>query len=127
MPAIYPMPIKNARLQVVVDALDAGSGPGVLVIGTAALAGAVGILASIPFLKPSMTIVDGVATLNGVPIETVGVGNGLAVKAELRDSDGNVVVSGLRVGLANTDVLISIQDVSSGQSFSVLSGTIRHL
>lgn len=126
MAIIYNATLKNTRLQDVINAVDAGASFGVLVIGTSALAGATGVLATITLPKPSATKAGGVLTLSGVPLTTTATAAGTAAKAELRDSIGTVVASGLTVGTTGADIIINATAISVGQTVQLNSGTITH-
>lgn len=119
---VYSNAVRAARSQAVIDAI----GPaGVLVIGTAALAGATGVLASIPLDNPSFTNVNGVMTMANPPRTVNASGTGLAAKAEIRHSSGTVIVSGLTVGSVGTeDVVINSTSISTGQSVQATVGSI---
>jgi hypothetical protein len=110
----------------VLTAIDAGAGPGTLVIGTSALSGATGVLATIPLADPSASVAAGVLTLLGMPKSAAAVAAGTAAKAEIRDSNGTVVVSGLTVGTSATDIIINSVAISVGQTIQINSGTITH-
>lgn len=126
MAVTYSTTAKNNRLQAVIDLLDAGGGPAVLVIGTSALSGGTGVLATIPLADPCATKSGGVLTLAGMPKSATASGTGTAAKAELRDSDGTVVVSGLTVDTSAADIIINAVEISSGQTVQITSGTITH-
>lgn len=126
MSIVYSTTVKNTRLQAVIDAVDAGAGFGTLVIGTAALSGATGVLATIPLAKPSATKTGGVLTISGVPISANATATGTAAKAELRDSTGAVIASGLTVGTSASDVIVVTTAITSGQPVTLTSGTITH-
>lgn len=120
----YSTAVKNARLQAVVDAIGAA---GELVIGTAALAGTgTGVLARVPFANPSFTVAGGVMTAGALPRTITAIAAGTAAKAEFRHTDGTVVVSGLTVGTAATDIIINATAVSVGQTVQLTVGTITH-
>lgn len=124
MPIVYPNVIKNARLQVVVDALGAN---GAIIIGTAALAaGGAGVLATVPLNNPSFTINNGVMTLANAPRQVNASATGIAAKAQLRDGGGTIVVDGLTVGTSGADVTINATEISIGQTVQVTAGTITH-
>jgi hypothetical protein len=122
----YSIAVKNARLQLVVNAIDAGAGVGVLVLGTAALSGATGLLVAIPLAKPSFVVAAAAMTMLGVPLAALSTGAGVAALAELRDSAGNVIVSGLTVGVAGTDIILAAPSISIGQLLQDISSTITH-
>lgn len=134
MSVVYALALKNARLQLVSDRI-AGKLPaastgaataGVLVIGTTALAGATGVLASIPLPLAPFVVAAGVATLQGVPLTANAVLTGTAAKAELRDHAGNVIVSGLTVGTAGTNITVADTAFVAGAPVFVIAGTITH-
>lgn len=119
----YSTTVKNARLQAVVDAIGTA---GVLVIGTSALSGATGVLASIPFANPAFNVAGGAMTVNSLPRTVVATGAGTAAKAEFRNNAGTVIASGLTVGLSGTDVIINALSISVGQTVQCTVGTITH-
>lgn len=108
------------------ESVDSGAGFGVLVIGTSSLNGATGVLATIPLQKPSFSISGKVATLLGVPLTATASAGGTAALAELRNSAGNVIYSGLTVGTSGTHIIVANTTISSGQTITVSSGTLTH-
>ncbi len=136
MSVTYPTNVKNNRLKMVFlsgavtpasgDNVDANSGVGNIIIGTSALSGATGVLATIPLPKPSASIASGVATLLGTPLSAAASATGTAAKAEIRDSAGNVIISGLTVGTSGSDINLNSTSISSGQTVTITSGTITH-
>lgn len=106
--------------------VDANSGSGQLVIGTSALSGATGVLATITLAKPSFSLSAGVATLLGVPLSATASATGTANKAEIRDSAGTVIISGLTVGTSGSDINLNSVAISSGQTVTMNSGSITH-
>ena len=122
MSVTYSAAVKTSRMQVVRDAINAGSGPGVLQIGTAAMAA---VLASIPLTDP-VTVSGAVLTALAAPATVAASGSGTAAAARIRDSDGNDVVTGLTVGLSASDVLVDSTSVTSGQDVTANSATITH-
>lgn len=121
----YSTTVKNSRLSAVVTALGA---TGKLVIGTSALAGAVGVLVEVPFSNPAFNVAAGAMTVNALPRTTVAAATGIANKVELRDGAGTVVASGLTIGLTGSgaDVIINALEISMGQDVQVTVGTITH-
>jgi hypothetical protein len=126
MAIVYSTTVKNNRLQKVIDNMDAAASFATLVIGTASLSGATGVLATITLPKPSATISAGVLTLSGVPITTTATATGTAAKAELRDSTGLTIASNLTVGTTGTDIIINATAVSVNQTVQLNSGSITH-
>jgi hypothetical protein len=126
----YATATANARLAATFTAavsgqsVDGGAGFGQLVIGTASLSGATGVLATVPLPKPSVSIASKVATMLGVPLTATPSANGTAALAEFRDSAGNTIVSGLTVGTSGTNITVSTTAFSTGIPVSVNSGAI---
>lgn len=134
MSVVYANAVKDNRLNVVNDAVNAktysaGTGAGSvgsLVIGTSALSGATGVLATVMLRNPAFTEAAQVLTLAGVPLTAIASATGTAALAEIRDNSGATVVSGLTVGAGGTDIIVSSTSVTSGQTITVTSGTITH-
>lgn len=134
MAVTYSAAVKTNRLSNVVDAIAGktyASGTGVgaagtLVIGTSALSGATGVLATITLQNPPATVSGSVMTIAGTPLSATAGATGTAALAELRNSSGTVIVSGLTVGTTGTDIIISSTSISSGQTVTLSSGTITH-
>lgn len=124
MPVIYNSAVKNNRLSQVVNAIDAGAGVGLLNIGTAGMST---MLAQIPLVKPSFSILAGVMTMLGIPVSTPSaLATGNAASATFSDSLGNVVVTGLTVGTANADIILNSIDIQVNQEVRVTAGAITH-
>jgi hypothetical protein len=125
MAVTYPTTIKDARLQVVLDAISAGAGAGVLQIGTAAMAS---VLAEFTLTDPAGTISAGVLTLDFDPdiSDSSANNSGTAAAARIRDSNGNDVVTGLTVGTSGTDIVLDSVGITAGQTVTITSGTITH-
>jgi hypothetical protein len=132
----YNSTVKTNRMRTTRDAIDSktfvvGSGAGSagsLVIGTSALSGAIGVLATVPLPNPSGSEAAGVLTLLGVPLSAVASAGGLAALAELRNNAGTVIVGGLTVGESGSgaDIIIGESTIVAGQTVQVNSGTITH-
>lgn len=118
----YAAAVKTSRMQVVRDAINAGSGPGKLRIFTAAYAS---LLADVPLTDP-VTVAADVLTLLAAP-STIAAGNtGTAAIARIVDSDNNMVAEGLTVGTSGTDVVLDSTNVTSGQDVTINTATITH-
>lgn len=134
MAVVYTTTLKNNRMQLVADLIAsktavASTGTalaGYLVIGTSALSGGTGILATVTLSATPGTVSSGVLTLSGVPLQATASGTGTAALAEFRNNAGTTIVSGLTVGTSGTDIIINSTSISSGQAVQVTSGTITH-
>jgi hypothetical protein len=138
MPIVYSDTLKTNRLQIMSDrvagklaAAATGSAlAGQLVIGTASLSGATGVLATIA-LPTTPFVVSGsgtvIATLQGVPLSVAASGTGTAAKAEIRQNNGTTVeVSGLTVGTSGADINLTSVSITATQTVTVTSGVITH-
>ena len=134
MSVTYSTAAGNARLNVALNATSTAAGAsvngqtaggGLLVIGTGSLSGATGVLCTITLSStPPFTQSNKVATLQGVPLSASPSANGTAALAELRDSAGNTVISGLTVGTSASDIIVSTTALTTTVPVSVTSGTI---
>jgi len=119
----YNTTVKNARMTDVRDAIDAGAGPGVLELCSAAYAA---VLASITLDDPCGSVSAAVLTFSGVPLATVGLADGTAVLARFTDSTGTVVADGLTVGTSGTNVVLNTTGIETGKPVIITSATITH-
>jgi hypothetical protein len=119
----YSTAVANARLDQVSAALEAGSGPGVLQIGSAAMAS---VLVEIPLDDPIAAASSRVLALLAAPETAEAIASGTAAAARLVDSDDNVIASGLTVGTSGTDVVLDSTAITSGQNVTVNSAAITH-
>lgn len=135
MAVTYLASLRTNRLNLVVNALGTATAPtisttgtltGTLVIGTSALSGATGVLATITLNTTPATVSGDTLTISGVPLSATASATGTAALAELRRNDGTVIVGGLTVGTSGTNVIISSTAITSGQTVQVTSGTITH-
>lgn len=135
MAVTYLTSLRTNRLNLVVNALGTATAPtisvtgtlaGTLVIGTSALSGATGVLATINLSTTPATVSGDVLTISGVPLSATASATGTAALAELRNNAGTVIVGGLTVGTSATNVIISSTAITSGQTVQVTSGTITH-
>lgn len=125
MTIIYSLSAINARLQGVITTIDAGSSNGVLVL----LAGGTTV-STVTLAKPSGTVNGGVLTFTGPLSDPSASGTGIVTTARVRDSNGNVIISGFSVAPTGgtADIIISnglnSTLVTAGQVIQVLAGQI---
>lgn len=130
----YSNTVRDNRLNVVNDAVNsktfvAGSGAGSagqLVIGTSALSGATGVLATIPLPNPAFSEASQALTMAGVPLSATASAAGTAALAEIRNNAGTTIISGLSVGTSGTDVIIGSTTITSGETVTCTSCVISH-
>ena len=110
-------------MQAVITAVDANAAPATLEIGTASMGAVLGI---ITLAKPSFTESGGVLTMAGAPKSGTASSTGTAAAARIKDGGGNVIVSGLTVGVSGSDINLGSVSVASGQQVTLSSGSITH-
>src|SRR5688500_7357753 len=123
MAVIYSTEVANNRLAVTRDAIDAGGGPGKLQIGNLGFGT---VLAELTLQDPCGFIMNRVLTFTPPPLLSGGAADGSAVAARFVDSNGVVVISGLTVGTAGTDILLSSTTITTGEPVELLSATLTH-
>jgi hypothetical protein len=125
MAVTYSSAAKEDRLQAVIALIDAGSGAGTLEIGTTSMAS---VLAILTLADPCGTASGGTLTFDFDPDITDSSANntGTAAEARIKDSDGNVIISGLTVGTSGTDIILDSTSITTGQSVTLTTGTITH-
>lgn len=120
----YNAATKTARLNAVVSAIDAGSGAGTLEICTDAYGS---VLATITLADPCGTVSGGTLTFSGFPrSDTSADASGAAALARIKDSDGTVIIDGLTVGTAATDIILGSTTITAGNEVQLTSATITH-
>jgi hypothetical protein len=132
----YSAALKTNRLQDVVDLLGsktiaASTGSfvaGQIVIGTGALSGATGVLATIPTKTTPGSVSGSVLTIDCTAggLTANASATGTAALAELRNNAGTVIASGLTVGTSATDIILNSTSITSGQAVTITAGTITH-
>ncbi len=128
MTVTYSSGLKTTRMTAVITAVDAGSAAGYMEICTAGYAT---VLATITLADPSFTESGGTITMAGVPKSDTDADNtGTAALARIKDSDGNVVISGLTVGVSGDsptpDVTLNSTSITQHQTVTITAGTITH-
>lgn len=104
-------------------AIDAGSAAGKLKIGTTAMGT---ILATIALTDPCGSVTGDVLTLTMPHSDTSADNTGTAAAATITDSDDNIIVSGLTVGLSAANVILDSLSITSGQTVTITAGTLTH-
>lgn len=118
----YVAAVRNSRLNVVRDALDAGAGAGLLRIydGTRPATGgtATTLLAELTFSDPSAgNASGGVLTFNAITADTSANATGTATWWRGVDSTGAAVVDG-NCGTSGSDMNLNSTSISSGVQVS---------
>lgn len=125
MGVVYYSTLRTSRMTAVRDAIDQGSGPGYIRIGTTAMGS---ILATIPLQDPCGSVSGDVLTLNTTPAleDTAADNSGTAAAADIRDSNNVTIVSGLTVGTSGTNIVLDSVSITAGQRVQITSATITH-
>ena len=120
MAVVYSLAVRNARLQVVANAIDAGPGNGLLLVKTAGG----NMISTIVLDKPCGVVAGGVLTFSGLPRTDPGAAfGGVAALGQLADSTGLVVADGLTITTAGGggDIIISQNPVNAGDVVSLIA------
>jgi hypothetical protein len=123
MAVVYSTAVKNSRLTVVRDAIDAGASAGVLEIGTTGMGT---VLATIPLADPSGSVSAGVLSLTMPQSDTNADATGTAAEARIKDSNGTTIVSGLTVGTSGANINLSSVGITAGDTVTLNSASITH-
>ena len=124
MPVTYNTTLKSTRMTDVVTAIDAGSPPGYLEIGTSAMGT---VLSTIHFATTCGSVTSGVLTFGSTPLTDSSAANsGTAAAAEVFNAAGTVIISGLSVGLSGTDIVLSSTAIVAGQPVTLTAASITH-
>jgi len=125
MPPVYSTTCINARLQGVVSTIDGGGGAGKLIL----LAGGTPV-STITLQTPSGSASGGVLTFNTPLTDSAAAGTGTVTTAVIEDFSGNIVVSGLTVGIPLSGADITISNglnntlIQTGQAVQLLTAQI---
>lgn len=120
----YNITVRNNRLQQALNAIDAGTGHGVLRLLDP---GGV-ILSSLALAKPCAAIAGGLMNFLGLSlIDPAAAASGLATRARIEDSTGTVVIDGLTVSTSTgADIILAPTNaIAAGQTIAIQSGTIQ--
>jgi hypothetical protein len=123
MGVIYAAALRTVRMTAVRDAIDAGSGPGTLEIGTAGMASTLAVLT---LSDPCGTVSGDILTFSAITQDSSADASGTAAAARIKDSTGAVVISGLTVGSSAADIIVSSTAITAGQVVPLTSAAITH-
>lgn len=125
MAITYTAAVKTARMQTVIDQIDASATAGTLEIGTTGMAS---VLAVLTLTDPCGTAAAGVLTFDFDPdiSDSSADASGTAAEARIKNGDGTVVISGLTVGTSGTDIVLDSVSITAGQTVTLATGTITH-
>lgn len=123
MPVKYSLPVKNARLQAVIDAIGRG---GKLKIGTDGMGQ---VLATVELDSPAFEEPeDGYMILASTPRKDLAADRtGKAEAAIITDAKGSIIVDGLTVSEGEGgDIELSSVNIRADQEVRITSGIITH-
>jgi hypothetical protein len=123
MPPVYTTPLINTRLNDVKTTIDAGGGPGFCNFrdGSNAL-----LAACVMQGPPCGAVAGGVLTFATPWTAAQAVATGVPATAQITDSTGTLVISGLTVGTtpALFDIVMSEPQLTVGKTVIIQSATI---
>jgi hypothetical protein len=125
MAITYPVNVKQARMQATLDLIDKQTAAGKFVIYDASNV----VICSLPLSKPSAvvtTVSNAVSLQFTVPFSVISDNAGTADHAAIVDGNGNPVITGLRVGTSNADVILASTTIAAGANVQITSAVITH-
>ena len=114
----YSIPIKNARLGIVRDALNGGRLEILSDIGSR--------IASIELEKVSGSVLIGSLVFSGFPKFAMAETGGKASAARLVSAGGEITASGLTLGLSGADVIMENIEIDAANVVRIDRAEIRH-
>jgi len=123
MAVTYSSTVKDNRMTQVLNAIDGGAGAGYIEICSAAYAS---VLATITLSDPCGSVSSAVLTLTMPKSDTNADATGTAAIARIKDSSGNIIVSGLTVGAGSGDINLSSVSITAGDTVTLNSATLTH-
>ena len=123
MAVTYATSLKTTRMTAVRDAIDAGSGAGTIEIGTSGMAT---VLAVLTLSDPCGSVSGDTLTFSAITSDSSADATGTAAEARIKDSSGNVIVSGLTVGTSGANINLNTTSITAGGTVSLSSGSLTH-
>jgi hypothetical protein len=127
MTIAFASAIRNNMLTQIVNAIDAGAGPGLVRIYDGARPATGGaattLLAELTMSDPSGAVAAGVLTLNAITDDSAANATGTATWFRIVDSTGAFVIDG-DAGLAGSDLNMDDVTLTAGQVVKITSFTI---
>lgn len=123
MAVTYSNTVKDNRMTQVLNAIDAGASFGYIEICSAAYAS---VLATIVLSDPCGSVAAQALTLTMPKSDLLADNTGTAAIARIKDSDGNIAVSGLTVGAGSGDINLSSVAFTAGDTVTLNSAVITH-
>lgn len=123
MAVTYSNTVKDNRMTQVLNAIDGGAGAGYIEICSAAYAS---VLATIALSDPCGSVGTQALTLTMPKSDTNADATGTAAIARIKDSVGNIIVSGLTVGAGSGDINLSSVAITAGDTVTLNSAVITH-
>jgi hypothetical protein len=123
LPVNYSTVVRTNRLQIVINAIDAGPSNGFMRLTDAGG----NVLSSLQLARPCAVASNGVMTFNGLSlIDPAAAASGVALGCRFEDSTGTVVMSGLTVGTGSTSEVIfsPTNNIIAGQTVAITAATI---
>jgi len=123
MAVIYAAALRTTRMNDVVAAIDAGASAGTIEICSASYAA---VLATLTLSDPCGSVSGDVLTFSAITADSSADNTGTAAIARIKDSDANIIVSGLTVGTSGTNIVLNSVSITAGQTVSLTSATLTH-
>jgi hypothetical protein len=123
MGVIYRASLRTTRMNDVKTDIDSGAGAATLEIGTAGFGS---VLSIVTLADPCGSVAGDVLTFT-MPQSDLSIDNtGTAAEARIKESAGTIIVSGLTVGVAASNIIVNSVAFSAGATFTISSATLTH-
>jgi hypothetical protein len=120
----YNVTVRTNRLQQAINAIDAGPSSGFLRL----LDPLGNVLSSLQLARPSATVLNGIATFNGLAlIDPAAAAGGTIAGGRIEDSTGTIVISGLSASTpgSTADIIFAPTNIiSAGQTVAITAASI---
>lgn len=123
MAVTYSNTVKDSRMTQVLNAIDGGVAAGYIEICNAGYAN---VLATITLADPCGSVASQALTFTMPRSDTSADFTGTAAIARIKDSAGNICVSGLTVSTSGADINLTSLLITAGDTVTINSGVITH-
>ena len=119
----YRASLKTTRMNAVKNDIDSGAGAGYIEICSAGYAA---VLATVVLSDPCGSVTGDVLTLTMPKTDISADNSGTAAIARIKESTGTVIVQGLNVGTAATDIVLTSLTFTAGDVVTINTATLTH-
>lgn len=123
MAVVYRSTLRTARMNLVKDDIDSGSGAGTLEICSASYAA---VLATLTLSDPCGSVSGDTLTFSAITQDSSADATGTAAVARIKNSSGTVIVQDLTVGTSGSNINLNTTSIVAGDIVQITSATLTH-